>query len=300
MGNLLQRMIGGDGLPLGMVSALALTALLWNLTAGLQWTPSLSLLLAVPCACLGLAGFYRLRKPSMALVQDLLTYMALWAIYSLYAVRLTYLGLLLGFPFRDGLYTAWDASLGFHWGEWARFIAAHPALDHFLAKAYESNGLQILLAVPILAVWAPGKNRELMTAIFLALIITLLIATLMPARGIAEQYGFKTNWGPIIDQLRQGGKGPFPYVGILFFPSFHTVTAVLLVIAMRTIKWAFWLYLLANIALVLAVPLSGGHYLVDVLAGIAVAAISQYWAVRLLAMAPKTLEPDASIVSQTF
>ena len=62
--------------------------------------------------------------------------------------------------------------------------------------------------------------------------------------------------------------------GIVTFPSFHAATAVLYLWALWDVRWIRPIAVLANVAMLLATPLVGGHYFVDVFAGIAVAAAS--------------------------
>ena len=62
--------------------------------------------------------------------------------------------------------------------------------------------------------------------------------------------------------------------GIITFPSFHAALGVLFPYALRQIKWAFWPAMLVNGTMILSTPVVGGHYLVDVIAGVVVAAAS--------------------------
>ncbi len=62
--------------------------------------------------------------------------------------------------------------------------------------------------------------------------------------------------------------------GIIAMPSFHAASAVLLAWGYGGVKWLRWPFLALNIVmLVSAVPI-GGHYLVDIVAGVAVACLS--------------------------
>jgi hypothetical protein len=70
-------------------------------------------------------------------------------------------------------------------------------------------------------------------------------------------------------------------LGVLTFPSFHAVSAVLYAWAFWPIRWLRPLALLCNGAMMAATPVGWGHYLVDLLAGIVVAAAAIY-AARLI------------------
>jgi len=59
--------------------------------------------------------------------------------------------------------------------------------------------------------------------------------------------------------------------GIVTFPSFHAASAVLYLWALWPVKWLRPVTLLANGTMLAATPIVGGHYFVDIFAGIAVA-----------------------------
>jgi membrane-associated phospholipid phosphatase len=61
--------------------------------------------------------------------------------------------------------------------------------------------------------------------------------------------------------------------GLVTFPSFHAGAAVLLGWGFWTLRWLRWPFAILNIAMFLSAVPIGGHYLVDLLAGGAVAAI---------------------------
>ena len=62
--------------------------------------------------------------------------------------------------------------------------------------------------------------------------------------------------------------------GIVTFPSFHAASAVLYAWALWAVRWMRPVALLANGAMLAATPLNGGHYFVDVIAGMAIAALA--------------------------
>jgi membrane-associated phospholipid phosphatase len=62
--------------------------------------------------------------------------------------------------------------------------------------------------------------------------------------------------------------------GIVTFPSFHTTLAILLMYAVRNHRWALAVLVPLNMLLIVATLSVGGHYLVDLPAGGAVAIIS--------------------------
>jgi hypothetical protein len=59
--------------------------------------------------------------------------------------------------------------------------------------------------------------------------------------------------------------------GIVTFPSFHTTLVVLFCYSLRS-TWLYWPMALLGVVTILSIPNIGGHYLIDIPAGAAVAA----------------------------
>ena len=62
--------------------------------------------------------------------------------------------------------------------------------------------------------------------------------------------------------------------GVVQFPSFHLAMAVLLIYAMRGIRYWFPIMLFFNILVILATPAIGGHHLTDLAGGALVTAFA--------------------------
>ena len=62
--------------------------------------------------------------------------------------------------------------------------------------------------------------------------------------------------------------------GIVTFPSFHAASAVIYLWALWPVKLLRPIALIANLLMIAATPAVGGHYFVDVVAGLALAAAS--------------------------
>ena len=63
-------------------------------------------------------------------------------------------------------------------------------------------------------------------------------------------------------------------VGIVTFPSFHTCAAVLYLWAFWPVRWMRPLSLASNGMLLIATPIGGGHYFIDIIAGAAIAVLA--------------------------
>jgi membrane-associated phospholipid phosphatase len=140
--------------------------------------------------------------------------------------------------------------------------------------------------IPLFALFAPrGRNGEFLTSILLALIATTAIFMILPTLGPASMAGpaavESDQSGIIIRALRGGSAGPYPYLGIISFPSLHTALALLFTAAHRGNRITFLPVLTLNLVMLTAVPYLGDHYLSDMIAGAAIAAAAFYGA-RLL------------------
>ena len=263
----------------GLVSAVGL----WALNVTIVWKSLWSaieagILLGLFAAIYSIVGT---RVPparrSTAVVSDLLLSL-LQLIVALKVISpLTYLAAASGYPLVDTASASLDAILfGFDWNVEANWVAAHPAIDWLLRQAYFSLYYQGALVFLIGSVSRPGeRNGEIIWHFCISLIVTCAIFVFTPAVAHVAHAG--TGWLKTLMMIRNGEWTTldFSHVeGIITFPSFHTTLAILLVYAVRHHRWALALLVPLNMLLIVATLSVGGHYLVDLPAGAAVAFIS--------------------------
>jgi len=243
----------------------------WNRWQGISWQPSLVVLLASPLVLLLVAAVYSIVRPQ-PVIAEIAFWSALWLLYPIFATRLTYLSVAAGYPLADGTLNDVDAALGFHWLQWAKFTVGHPIFSELQRFSYLSYAWQPILTIPVLAVCRPRHgNAKFLTSMVIAMLLTLLITTFTPAIGPAFALGLEPVPAPIIQALRATpGAQNLPYAGIVSFPSFHAVMAVLFVDAHRGLSWSFPAVLVINLLMLVAIPYCGDHYLIDVAGGLAV------------------------------
>jgi hypothetical protein len=253
-----------------MVIALALVDLVWDTHVGLTltgWAPT-----AATVAFLSLIGLFYGRVRIVPRLAELATYGALWVAFTVFGCILTYLAASVSRPLEDGLFIAADAAIGFEWIEWANFVRSHVALNALISIVYASLMPQILWSVAFFALAGiTGRNGELLQTAIIALLITVLLSALLPALGHGTVY--------LADLLavRQGGSLSFSLhqmQGIVSFPSYHMVLAVLFVYAHRGLRCAFPAVAVLNGLMLFSIPSEGGHYMVDVIAGAVVAVLA--------------------------
>jgi hypothetical protein len=194
------------------------------------------------------------------------------------------------FPLIDSeLYQA-DQWLGFDWLTMLHWFEHHPLLVSLTRLAYDQAGSQVILALPILLL--AGQNRRLMMLVaagLLALTLVHLIAIFLPAIGAYGYLGLTPADHPGVILSSEGrtvahvlglrGAAPFDpsrigTMGLITFPSFHTVLAVHAAWAFWRIPMLRWLAIVFNVLVWLGTLLHGSHHLTDTIAGAAVAVVS--------------------------
>ena len=134
-----------------------------------------------------------------------------------------------------------------------------------------------------------ARAREFIETFLITAVICIVIGAAFPAKAaviflipdlsIFEPLG----WVPgayhisYMDMLRTSNGpvilDPNRLPGLVTFPSFHTASGILIISACRK-TWVYvpaWIY---SITMIAATPVLGGHYFVDLIAGMAVALMS--------------------------
>lgn len=216
----------------------------------------------------------RLGRPIEAAVDFSLSLAQLVAAIAVIA-PLSYLAAAPAFPLVDAELARLDAALGFEWDGFARWVGERPVLGWLLQSAYDSLRYQPLAALLAGSVLRTGeRNREVIWLTCLGLVLCIAISVFTPAMGMGERAGLA--YAEALKEVRSGGWSAVDYdnfQGIVTFPSFHTASAVFLIYVVRRSPWLLWLSVPLNLAMIVATPLGGGHYLVDLLAGAAVAGV---------------------------
>jgi hypothetical protein len=213
---------------------------------------------------------------------------------------MTYIVASANFPLVDAPLMALDRALGLDWMAQFNFIYSHHALLYCTVLAYGMIGWQVF-GVPIVlgATRRYRRLQEFTLAFAVALVVTTVISVFTPAMGTYDFLHVTTDPniftpGAYLDQLkdlpmvRDGSLRHLELMkltGIVTFPSFHAATAALYLWAFWPVRWFRPVAVVANVGMLLATPLGGGHYFIDVFAGIAVAAaaiIAAQWIAGLL------------------
>ena len=261
-----------DRIPVAILVGMAAIAFFGNIGAGIPWqrvwVPFVPIGLLTGALAIGRTG----RSRALA---ETAFYAGLWMALMAVGIQLTYLGNGLALPLRDTAFERADLALGFHWLAWVQFVDRHRWLSILQWLVYETNVVQPFLCVGIfVALGRRDRNAELLTAILIGLAVTIVVSSLLPALGPADAYGIETSFAPVIRALRSGHLTPLPYEGIVSFPSFHTVMAILFAYAHRGLRRTFLPFLGLNVLMLFTIPYCGQHYLIDVAGGAVVAGLA--------------------------
>lgn len=190
-----------------------------------------------------------------------------------------------------------DAVLGYHWPSAVALLAQYPGFAAVLGYVYHSSLVQIFLTIVLLAALSreTALHRFLLVGI-MTLIFAVAIWWIIPSVGpsafqsipeadrLATGLYFNPAYGQHLLNLVQVGPrriSPEVVTGVVAFPSYHMIMALMVVWFSRG-TFAFLPFAAINTAMVPATLTHGGHHLVDLLAGLAVFAVSVWIASRLI------------------
>nr|WP_249403904.1 phosphatase PAP2 family protein [Sphingomonas sp. CFBP 13720] len=176
-----------------------------------------------------------------------------------------------------------DREIGFRWNAALDLLDRFPPVIWLLGLAYHSLTLQMIVVIVVLS----GMSRfdTLRTTVCAAIMsgfVTILISGFVPAMGnLFDPSHYRHLWPSVawlerglISGLRDGSMRTLDLtilIGIVSFPSFHATLAAIFIWAFRSIPrlalagqgWA--------LLTIVATPVFGGHYGVDVITGLALA-----------------------------
>ncbi|MET2829497.1 phosphatase PAP2 family protein [Mesorhizobium shangrilense] len=204
----------------------------------------------------------------------------------------TYLAASLDMPLMDAPLMRADAALGLHWVAFIQFVDAHPAFAEILAKAYSSLGIQLLMLPLILG--ATGRHARTYVMILsygVLCYVSSFISIWFPALGTYSVYGimqeqlhdinayygfaFLHDFNAVREQA-EFTLSAANASGIVTFPSVHAACALLCAWAAWDLKPVRYPLIAWNILMGISAISHANHYLVDVIAGVAIGSVSIY------------------------
>lgn len=272
---------------------LALTAVTGMLAADLAiivaraqpvaWTGYLGgFLLAIGAIALGAAYRRSGRNEGIALATIAC---GIFILFTVAGSVFNYLLFPLAQPTIDPLLAALDARAGYSWPHFVEAVAAMPPVGPALAMVYMSSLPQMVAVIVLLGFTRRelALDRFLLTGIAGAC-LSIAIWWSAPSFGPSVLYPIEDEvarsawlvvgpaYGAELERLALEGPrliSPDNVLGVIAFPSFHTVMACMAVWFTRQTRLRVP-FLLVNLAMMPAILAHGGHHLVDIAGGIGV------------------------------
>ena|SRR3990167_10972140 len=185
------------------------------------------------------------------------------------------------FPTIDLFLVKVDQFLGFSTPALISWTAKHSVIKEIFTIAYNFLGIE-LIAIPFLLPFF--KNKEALSVFFMAILIAFLVGTTIyyffptasPVSVLHSQYFSADEHDTSLKfyqihhyktTITDGG-------GMIAFPSFHVIWAIILTYATKTKRWLFIPLMVVNAVLIVSTLFLGWHYLTDVFAGFILAGAS--------------------------
>ena len=258
------------------IAAIALLDLAWIRQTKLSFHipfRDLAAVIAVFLVGVSFRTLYRDRRGSL-----IAEYCALSLVTTAIFGILSYLCCAAALPLIDSELLHLDQMFGFDWNNWFQFVRHYSFMRIGLYLLYASISVQDLYFLVLFGllgdVW---RLREVYWIFFVSCAVTLAFSAIMPALGHVEAFargGEFCSYLTDVTRLRHGGNLHFDVAsleGIVTFPSFHTSLAIMLIYAFRRTGFIGIAVAGINLLMLPAIPPIGCHYLVDMLAGAAVA-----------------------------
>jgi membrane-associated phospholipid phosphatase len=237
-------------------------------------------------AVLAAAAFvYRHKRPDEKIVAMVVALQQL-VLFTCLGILLSYMVAARGGAYWDARFQAWDSALGLDWRAYLDFVDARPLLGRAFGLAYASLMPQMIAV--ILALGFAGRMLDLRRVALAAILsgsATILISGLMPGMANFVHLGLGAqdypNLHPAAAFIHVGDltalrAGTLRTVslesmqGIITFPSYHAALATVFAWGFwRSPAWVRWPGLALAALTLLSTPVDGGHYFVDVFAGMA-------------------------------
>jgi len=202
----------------------------------------------------------------------------------------TYVAFALNLPLQDQQLLQLDRRLGIDWLSLIAFFDTNPLLAKSLTLAYQTFHHQLLFLPMVLSLYGQrARAYQVVGTYGFICVIASIITIWYPALGTYTDFAVNPH-----DLKNINGMLGVEYVpqilavrddphfilqlqhasGIISFPSVHAAVAVLCSWGAWTIRWIRFPMIFLNTLMLLSAITEGGHYVVDLVAGIGVAAFS--------------------------
>lgn len=278
----------------GMAALTLLVDLVWWRLSHFQLdVPAYGRLILISLGMFAAGGFYHgyRREPALAVM---LTGAGFLCLFSVAASVLNYFLITVAGTRIDGALVAADRALGFDWYSTMLWMSRHAWLNTIFFYIYNLVLPEIALLLVALA-WSGHveKAYRYCLAIGTGALIAIAVWTVMPSTGAKSLYTLPADvasrltlsvtcqYGHDLIALLKNGPGyitPDDMRGLIAFPSYHGVLALIVAFYGWSIPRLRWPLVLINAVVIVASPVQGGHHMIDLVAAFPVAAVSIWMA----------------------
>ena len=263
------------------------------------------------CMALASAGWFYWRWRSDLRLASGLSSTAQVIAFAAVGAPLSYLAASANLPLQDHAFDAIDRALGLDWRGLLDWMNVQSAIHPLFTLPYLSFTIQA--STTVLALAFSSRLLELRTfvlAFMFSALVCIAISAIVPAEGTWGFYRLtpadypaivpatRELHLPIFHGLRDGSLRTITGMtseGIITFPSFHAALGVIFMVGLWPVPVLRWIGAVVNGLMILATPVDGGHYFIDVFAGIAIAVLCLVVARRIVHAAQRNA-PAAAMV----
>ncbi len=277
---------------LTVVGALGAIDILFITGKGIRvdWT-GYGMIGAIGLGTIMLGLFYRFVRNDARIAETLIL-TAGFILFTLVGSVFNYMLLPIHFPRIDEFLVGVDRLMGYDWPSLVTYIAQWPSVSALLKIVYFTSLPQLVMVVLLLGFSGQSEKLAhfLMTGI-VGVLLSIVVWAFFPTFGTSAVWNLPDDVvrsaglavGPSygLELIRLSKEGvdyltPANVLGLIGFPSFHTVMAAMSVVFTWRIAWVRLPVLALNIFMVPAILLHGGHHLSDVFGGLAVFTIAYF------------------------
>ncbi len=254
-----------------------------------RWMTGNTILIVVAFASI----VFRIFKPEkfdwfLHRLWSVLLYVLLSALLMRNLQVLNHLTMSTNLPMADDRLMEWDVALGFDWLAYSKWLTASPLITQILFFAYNQITFTGLAALAVMLIILNDRKRafEIIYLVVVTAIVCIVVATVFPAKATMALLGdqellsrLQIGTGVLhVEQLMAlRGNGPIFMMpedmqGLVSFPSFHTCMALIIAWCSRGRWYTATIGTVIGAAIIAGTPIFGGHYLVDILGGMAITA----------------------------
>jgi hypothetical protein len=281
-----------------VVGTFFLGACVLFLLLGFRWEKLDGLSIAAKTCAIGAAGELLRRRFDRRMMAASLTAMCQSMMVTVAGFMLAFCAARSKHPLFDAFLANFDIRAGYSWKAYGGYLLDHPLLYLFMRISYMSILYQPALLFVLLGMNAHYDRLKLyVVANVAALVITLTLFYFLPVTTAwsylhvpvqdLHPFGLAGDEGWVRQLLAiRGGQvhvvSSALDAGIIGFPSFHSISALLNIWLCWPLRRARPYIVLLNMLMIASTPICGGHYLADVFAAPFVAAAALLAAKRML------------------